>query len=57
LEDILNIDKKSLSDDQINKTSSQTNKLDKASILRETAAYLRKHHDSKIYFVFLYLKR
>ncbi|CAF1170690.1 unnamed protein product [Rotaria sordida] len=48
LEDILNIEKKSSSDDQINKTSSssssQTNKLDKASILCETAIYLRKHH-------------
>ncbi|CAF3962962.1 unnamed protein product [Rotaria sordida] len=53
LEDILNIEKKSSSDDQINKTSSssssQTNKLDKASILCETAIYLRKHHHSKIY--------
>ncbi len=57
MEDILNIDKKSLSDDQTNKTSSQTNKLDKASILRETAAYLRKHHDSKIYFVFSLFKK
>ncbi len=44
LEDILSIDKNSSSD---NKTSSQTNKLDKASILRETAGFLRKHQDSK----------
>ncbi len=56
MEDILNIDKKSASNDQCNKTSPQNNKLDKASILRETADYLRKHHDSKALF-FFYLKR
>ncbi|CAF3811082.1 unnamed protein product [Rotaria socialis] len=48
LEDILSIDKISLQDDQTTKTSPQTNKLDKASILRETACYFRKHHDELI---------
>ncbi|CAM4934197.1 unnamed protein product [Rotaria socialis] len=47
-EDILSIDKISLQDDQTAKTSPQTNKLDKASILRETACYFRKHHDELI---------
>ncbi|CAF4665105.1 unnamed protein product [Rotaria socialis] len=47
-EDILSIDKISLQDDQTTKTSPQTNKLDKASILRETACYFRKHHDELI---------
>ncbi|CAF3800387.1 unnamed protein product [Rotaria magnacalcarata] len=48
LEDILSTDKISLQDDQTTKTSPQTNKLDKASILRDTACYLRKHHDELI---------
>ncbi|CAF4484557.1 unnamed protein product [Rotaria socialis] len=47
-EEILSIDKISLQDDQTTKTSPQTNKLDKASILRETACYFRKHHDELI---------
>ncbi len=41
LETILNIDKESSSIDQ-------TTKLDKASILRETAVYLKKHQHGKI---------
>lgn len=41
LENILNIEKDVPSNDQ-------TNKLDKASILRETAIYLRKHQNGKI---------
>lgn len=52
LEDILNIDKLSLKDDQTSKIQSQTNKLDKASILRETAIFLRKHQNGKIFIYF-----
>jgi hypothetical protein len=55
LEDILKIENKSSPNDQTNKTSIQSNKLDKASILRETAVYLRKNRDSKFSpFLFLY---
>ncbi len=57
LEDILHIDQQSSTDDQINKKSSPSNKSDKASILRETADYLRKHHDGKIYTLFFYSEK
>lgn len=50
LEDILNIDiNKSLSNQQTNKISSLNNKLDKASILSETAQFLRKHQNDIIF--------
>ena len=57
LEDILDLEKKPLPSSSVssssqsnptNKTTSLTNKLDKASILRETAIYLRKHQNGKI---------
>jgi len=54
LEETLNLDIKSISNQQLTKTSTlNNNKLDKASILRETAQYLRKHQNGIILYEFL----
>jgi hypothetical protein len=51
LEETLNIDPKPSSNDK-------TNKLDKASILRETALFLKKHQNSKkLYWNYFILKK
>lgn len=46
LEDILDIDKSDSTQTKSTTTTNPNNKLDKASILRETASFLRKHQNS-----------